>query len=696
VRDGEINGTGLFTADDPETRTIAGQTALPDRDSHPIRVLLVDDDEDYFVLTSALFDEIQNVKFDVQWVSSYEEGLQAITRGACDVYLVDYRLGARNGLELLREAMHLGCSAPIIILTGQGDHEVDVESMRAGAADYLVKGQFGPPLLERSIRYAMERAHTLDALRESEERYELAVRGAKDGVWDWNLKTDEVYFSGRWMAMIGCDEQETRTSSDEWFGRVHPGDIERIKSKIHAHIEGGTPHFECEFRMRHQDGGYRWVLGRGMAFRDGTGKPCRMAGTLSEFHRNASRLAGTMTDITEKKQAEEALRRVEEQLRQAQKMEAVGKLAGGISHDFNNLLTAIMGYCELVYHRLSPSDPSRSEIAEINKAADRAASLTRQLLAFSRQQVLQPKVLNLNSVVVEMEKMLRRLITENIEFTTELAPDLGYVRVDPNQIEQILMNLIVNARDAMPQGGKLTISTANVDLDEAYARRHLTVVPGPYLALSVSDTGVGISEEVKSRLFEPFFTTKERGKGTGLGLSTVYGIVRQSGGDIAVSSKLGAGTTFRILLPRVQDVPETAPVPAPISQLPGGNETVLVVEDEESLRQMMGLVLREQGYSVLEASNGEEALRVVEKQNANGIDILLTDVLMPRMGGKELADHLRKRWPRAKVLYASGYTENAIDPNGVLEAGVAFLAKPFTLTRLTGKVREVLDRRLPN
>jgi len=664
-----------------------------------IRVLLVDDDEDYFFLTKDLISEIRNKRFDLEWVSSYDDAREAIARDDRDVYLLDYNLGAHNGLELLREAIDNGCRAPLIMLTGQGDEAVDNEAMNTGAADYLVKGRIDASTLERSIRYALERAKTLDALRESEERYSLAVRGAKDGVWDWNLKTNEVYFSGRWMAMIGADETETKGDPTAWFNRVHADDSERVKTEMEAHLEGITPHFECEFRMQHADGGYRWVLGRGMAFRDGSGKPLRITGTISQFpkpseatHARASRIAGTLTDITDKKHAEETLRQIEDQLRQAQKMESIGRLAGGVAHDFNNMLTAIIGYCEHLLKHGSTDGPLRREIEEIRKAGERAACLTRQLLAFSRRQMLQPKVLNLNSVVLDMEKMLRRLINQDVELLTVLSPDLGAVKVDPNQLEQVLLNLALNARDAMEGGGQLTIETANVDLDEQYARAHVSVVPGPYVALTVRDTGVGMTEQVKVRLFEPFFTTKEQGKGTGLGLPTVYGIVRQSGGDISVDSESGKGTTFRIHFPRVQEPVEVWPAVDLAGELPRGNETLLLVEDEQVVREMEAMVLREQGYTVLEAADGEEALRLVETQPGSGIHLLLTDVSMPKMGGKELADRLKVRAPDMRVLFASGYTKNSIVHNGVVDAQVEFLPKPFSLVGLSHKVREVLDR----
>ena len=396
-------------------------------------------------------------------------------------------------------------------------------------------------------------------------------------------------------------------------------------------------------------------------------------------------------DITELKRAEEEKAVLQEQLRQSQKVEAVGCLAGGIAHDFNNLLTVIKGYSQLSSIELKEGDPLRGNIDEIQNATDRAASLTRQLLAFSRRQVMEMKVLDLNTLLRDLEKMLRRVIGEDIEMVIQLAEDLGRVRADVGQIEQVIMNLAVNGRDAMPNGGKLTIETANVELDEFYARSHVDVKPGHYVMFSVSDTGVGMTPEVRERIFEPFFTTKEKGKGTGLGLSTSYGIVKQSEGDIWVYSVQGKGTTFKIYLPRVNEPLEEIRKEVLKKELPRGNETILIVEDEEKVRKLAGKILERQGYRILEASQGDDALRISER-HGGPIDLILVDVIMPGMSCSELAKHLKSPHPKMKVLYMSGYTDNAIVRHEVLEKGVNYIQKPFTMEGLARKVREVLDK----
>lgn len=392
---------------------------------------------------------------------------------------------------------------------------------------------------------------------------------------------------------------------------------------------------------------------------------------------------GIQTDVTERK-------RMEEQLRQSQKMEAVGQLAGGVAHDFNNLLTVINGYGELLLERLDAADPLRELVSEMTDAGERAASLTRQLLAFSRKQVLTPTVLDLNAVVVELERMLRRVIGEDIRLVSSLQPQLGYVKVDRGQLEQVILNLAVNARDAMPRGGQLALYTHNVELDENYTRSHSYTRPGPYVVLSVSDSGHGMTAEVQARIFEPFFTTKGPGKGTGLGLATVYGIVKQSGGSIEVFSQPDAGTTFEIYLPRVDQMPLSDKPNSGVRRIPSGNETLLLVEDEDAVRSLSKIILRQSGYTVLEASNADEALALARRHTAT-IHLLVTDVVMPELGGRELAEQLSVLHPEMRVLYASGYTDDAVVRHGVSEAEVNFLQKPFTPLALAIKVREILD-----
>jgi PAS domain S-box-containing protein len=391
----------------------------------------------------------------------------------------------------------------------------------------------------------------------------------------------------------------------------------------------------------------------------------------------------TFLDITERKH-------LEEQLRQSQKMEAVGRLAGGIAHDFNNLLTAIIGYSQLLLRRLEVGNPMQEELEEIRKAGVRAASLTRQLLAFSRKELLQPQVLDLNVVVANLDKMLRRLIGEDIELVTILGPQPGRIEADLAQLEQVVLNLVVNARDAMRQGGKIIVETVNLQLDEAYAQQHVAVSPGPYVMLAVSDQGCGMDEETLKHIFEPFFTTKHHAEGTGLGLSTVYGIVKQSGGNIWVYSEVGRGTTFKIYLPQVNEVAaarETEPVSTAVA---GGTETVLLAEDETLVRKFVRTILEEKGYTVLEAHHGSEALRAAI-QHPGPIHLLLTDMVMPLMDGKLLGERMIGLRPGIRVLYMSGYSENTVVHHGVLESGTAFIEKPFTTEMLARKVRETLD-----
>jgi two-component system cell cycle sensor histidine kinase/response regulator CckA len=400
--------------------------------------------------------------------------------------------------------------------------------------------------------------------------------------------------------------------------------------------------------------------------------------------------AGRIRFLEERQRAERVLKQTEHQLRQSQKIEAVGRLAGGVAHDFNNQLSVILSYSYMILQRLQPTDPTRRQLIEIKSAAERAAELTKQLLAFSRQQVVEPRVLDMNETLAAMEAMIRRLIGEDVELRTMPHANLHRVKADPGHIEQVIMNLVVNARDAMPAGGTLTIETVNTDLDEAYAREHMGVTPGPHVMLAVSDTGSGMDKATRDRIFEPFFTTKEKGKGTGLGLSTVYGIVKQSGGSVWVYSEPGKGTTFKIYLPRTHEV-DRPPIARPVEIATlRGTETILLVEDEDQVRAVAEQILEKSGYRVLAGGSADEARRLCDNEKGP-IHLLLTDVVMPAMSGRELADLLTPLRLEMKVLYMSGYTPDAIVHHGVLEPGLVLLQKPITPEKLLRKVRSVLD-----
>jgi PAS domain S-box-containing protein len=400
--------------------------------------------------------------------------------------------------------------------------------------------------------------------------------------------------------------------------------------------------------------------------------------------------SGKIVNYVAVKQDRTAQLQLERQLQQSQRLEAIGQLAGGVAHDFNNLLTAILGYSELSLNRLNPDDRIAHNVHEIKKAAERAAALTRQLLAFSRKQILEPRILNLNSVVSDLNKMLRRLIGEDIDLVTRFAGDLKSVKADPSQMEQVLMNLVINARDAMPQGGKLTIETRNATLSAEYALRHQPIQPGEYVVLAVTDTGVGMDAETQTHIFEPFFTTKESGKGTGLGLSTIYGIVKQSGGYIWVHSEVGEGTSFKVYLPRVDAAadPESRQVRGPIEK---GNETLLLVEDDSIVRRVTARLLKSAGYTVIEAESGKEALQAVSRHPE--IALVITDVVIPEMSGGQLAEKLRRLTPDTRMLFMSGYTDDAVVRAGTVGLDIAFLEKPFTPQTLARKVRDVIEDR---
>jgi PAS domain S-box-containing protein len=524
-----------------------------------------------------------------------------------------------------------------------------------------------------------------------------ALEAAQVGVWSWHVSTGAVAWSANLEALHGLTPGTFPRTFPAFFQGIYPEDQVRVQEELDRAL-ASSENFEMEYRIVRPDGRLCWLQGKGRVFRSG-GQPLSMVGVCQE--------------ITDRKQMQEALRqgqaeledrvreltaswandvaerrRLEEKLSQADKIKAIGRLAGGVAHDFNNLLTIILGFSDLLLTGLPAENPARYQAQEIKKAALRAAQLTGQLLAFGRRQVLAPQILDLNALLRETDPMIAQMLGAHIERVLELAPDLGHIEADPMQLNRVLLNLAENSRDAMPQGGRFTITTANVDLDAAYARDHGDLRPGPYVLLAVQDNGSGMSAEVRACLFEPFFTTKDVDQGTGLGLSSSYGIIKQSGGHIDVSSTLGQGTTFRIFLPRIEaPLPETEP---PLAGIPGGSETVLLVEDEDLVRRYAAVALRRAGYTVLEATDGATALRLAS-QHAQRIHLLLTDVIMPQLGGRQLADHLAELRPGLKVLYVSGYYPKELIRDGTLPSQPVLLQKPFTVEKLTQKVREVLD-----
>jgi len=607
----------------------------------------------------------------LQRVETRADYIRTLHEFAPDLIIADHSLPSFSASDALEMAQREGAGVPVIVVTGSLDEETAADYIKAGAADYIVKShleRLGPAVL-RALdlnRARAEQARAQEQLRQSEARYRTLVDGVRDVIFA--LAPD-----GTIASLNPAFETITGFPRDEWLGRpfeqlVHSDDLP-LALELLSGVARGEPRPVNQFRIRTRKGDYR--MGEFAA------TPQYREGQLAS-------ILGIGRDVTERLS-------LEQQLRQAQKMEAVGRLAGGVAHDFNNILTAITGYADLLLEDLGTTDRRRDDIAEIRKAAERAAGLTRQLLAFSRQQVMQVRVLDLNDVVADTQNMLGRLLGEDIALVTHLDPALGAVKADPGQLEQVIMNLAVNARDAMPGGGKLTIETANAELDDTYVREHFPARPGSYVMLAVSDTGTGMSDEVQSHLFEPFFTTKEKGKGTGLGLATVYGIVKQSGGYIWVYTEPGHGTTFKIYLPRVAGAPAQRASGPKASPVGAGTETVLLAEDEAAVRAVARHALERQGYTVLEASSGEAALDLAERHSGR-IHLLLTDVIMPGMNGRALALRLSELRPDLRVVYMSGYTEEAITRHGVLEPGLTYVQKPFTPEGLARKVREVLDR----
>ncbi len=768
--------------------TVAGGT-------RPIRVLLVEDNPGDARLILELLRDVET-DFELERLDRLEPALERLKHAGVDVVLLDLGLPDSQGIDTFARARLEAPRQPIVVISGLDDEAVALEAMRRGAQDYLVKGRIEGRLLARVIQYAIERKRAEELLRSEEERFRQLADNISEVFFITDIRLGEtLYINPAYEEVWGRSCQSIYERPRSFFEAVAPEDQGRLGEYI-ARVQQGESPGRIEFRVVRPDGTVRSVLSHAVPIRNERGEVYRQAGTA--------------LDITERKQAEEALRtselrartlfdtvhlvvlgldaegrvdyvnpffleltgytreealgqfwlerfipeaqrpamlgafrellerglhahyqnaivtkggeerliawnnttlrdsggrpigtlsigeditqhqRLEEQLRQAQKMEAVGRLAGGVAHDFNNLLTAILGHAELLLDDLPSISTHRGDVDEIRMAAERAAGLTRQLLAFSRQQVLQPTILDVNDVVENLQKLLRRLIGEDVTLRVVLAPSAGHVKADAGQLEQVIVNLAVNSRDAMPGGGTLTIETGLADLTDEYMEAHRPVLPGSYVMLAVSDTGQGIRPEDRSRIFEPFFTTKEPGKGTGLGLSTVYGIIKQSGGYVWVYSEPGVGTTFKIYLPRVDAPVQTLEPARPSGTVAGGSETILLAEDDEQLRTLAQGCLERMGYRVMVAANGEEA-RALAVAHEGTIHLLVTDMVMPGESGRQLADRLIVMQPGIRCLFMSGYTDRTIVDQGILERGFRYLQKPFTPTILARMVRDVLD-----
>jgi PAS domain S-box-containing protein len=636
-----------------------------------IRILLVDDDPAWRGYVDDALSGDEGVRVDHS--ATYADGLTAIARNRYDAYLIDHRLGDRDGLSLIREGKRLGARGPMILMSGVDDDDALHEAaLASGGSGYLAKHEVDARTLHVALRHAFDMQRTIDRLTEHEQRLERLYRSTVD---DAPVGIAQITLDGRWLrankplcAMLGYDLAELAAAPHDDV--VHPDDREQAAATRTELLAGTLLRLSFELRYRHRSGRFL---------------PMRVTATLA---RDAAGVAEhfnlVVEDVGERN-------RLEDQFRQAQRVEAIGRLAGGVAHDFNNLLTAIIGFGELATSALAHGQPPHEELAEILNAANSAASLTRQLLAFSRKQILRTEILDLNTVVGDMVGIISRTIGEDVELSTRLSSDAWLVVADKGQIEQVVMNLAINARDAMPDGGRLAVETANVQLDDLYSRRHVGASTGPHVMLTISDTGVGMTADTQAHLFEPFFTTKEMGKGTGLGLSTVYGIVKQLGGSIWVYSEPGRGTTFKIYLPRASHAHVASPVPASApAPARAGKETILLVEDHADVRTVTRQALERAGYRVLDAASHGDAIQIACTYD-EPIHLLFTDVVIPRMGGRALATEIARCRPGIRVLYMSGYTDDVIVHRGVLDAGVHFIQKPFTLNGVTEKVRSVLD-----
>ncbi|PHJ66284.1 histidine kinase [Nostoc linckia z7] len=625
-------------------------------DNSPIKVLFVDDDEDDYILTRYWFGEFRVAKCDLEWVNNYQAARSAIARQQHDIYLVDYRLGAHNGLELLREAIANGCSSPMILLTGQGDWEIDLEAMKAGAADYLEKSQLTAPLLERSIRYAIERKQTEQKIREQAALLDVAtdaifVRDLDDKILFWNKAAEQLY---------GWKKEEAINKKTRILWQEKQ--LSQVQEALSTLMKNGS--WEGELYQKTKSGKEiivesRWTL-------------------VHEFSKKTQTILVVNTDITQKKL-------LEAQFLRAQRLESIGTLASGIAHDLNNVLAPILMTAQLLEAQVN-DERSRRLLPILIANAKRGANLVKQVLSFTRGLEGDRTILQLKHLIIEIQQIIKETFPKSIEVFTQISPNLWTISGDATQLHQVLMNLCVNARDAMPNGGTLKISAENLFIDENFTKMHIDAKVGHHIVISVADGGIGIQAEILDRIFEPFFTTKEVGKGTGLGLSTVLGIIKSHGGFINVYSEAGKGSQFKVYLP-AQDATET--VEEQHQELPPGQgELILVVDDEAAIRDVTKTSLESHNYKAITASDGIEAIALYA-EHRDEISLVLTDMLMPSMDGLTTIRTLRKINPDVKIIAVSGLS-SADKVDAAYDMGIkAFLPKPYTANQLLQTISTV-------